>query len=265
MNAQDRTSFGEDSDSKGFAIMDGVKNKEIVFTFGTHPSTYPYGYLAPSPYGGALGFRVSYSTEGSLFASYTDEDLRKTAYFKKDIPAKKAEKPWLDDEPYQYKYYYPVKYRQMKMSGASKPSEKLLRENWRSVEVVLNLAEAYARKSNTVSSDAIECLNRLLRCRMDKTTFTDKTTADFKSAEELVNFIWAERRRELCFEEAMRFWDLRRQGMPELKHRWYSGWNTYETYTLKRESSNWVLPIPSSELHYNEACTDNRREVISAD
>jgi len=53
--------------------------------------------------------------------------------------------------------------------------------------------------------------------------------------------------------------------MPELKHRWYSGWNTYETYTLKRESSNWVLPIPSSELHYNEACTDNRREVISAD
>lgn len=265
LNGQDQTAFGEDSDSKGFAIMDGVKNKEIVFTFGTHPSMYPYEYLSNSGTLAALGYRVSYSTEGSLFASYTDEDLRKTAYFKKDIPAKKAEYFWEDDIPYTYKYFYPVKYRKMEMSGASKPSEKLLRENWRSVEVVLNLAEAYARKSNTVSSDAIECLNRLLRCRMDKATFMDKTTADFRSAEELVDFIWAERRRELCFEEAMRFWDLRRQGMPELKHVWYSGWNTYETYTLRRESSNWVLPIPSSELHYNDECADNRREVISAD
>lgn len=268
LNAQDQTLFGIESTTKidGFAVMDGVKNKEIVFTFGTHPSAYPYEYISHTGYMGALGYRVSYSTESSLFASYTDEDLRKTAYFMKDVPGKKGSGTYWDpDIPYLYKYYYPVKYREMAMSGASKPAEKLLRENWRSVEVVLNLAEAYARKSNTVSSDAIECLNRLLRCRMDKATFTDKTTADFRNVEELVDFIWAERRRELCFEEAMRFWDLRRQGMPELKHVWYSGWDTYETYTLRRESGNWVLPIPSSELHYNDACADNRREVILAD
>ncbi|MDE7074803.1 MAG: RagB/SusD family nutrient uptake outer membrane protein, partial [Odoribacter sp.] len=262
LNAQDVSSFGEDSDSKGFAMMDGVKNKEIVFTFGTHPSLYPYAYLSPSGSMFALGFRVSYSTEESLFASYEDEDLRKTAYFKKDIPAKKAVNWWDEDQPYTYKYYYPVKYRKMEMSGASKPAEKLLRENWRSVEVILNLAEAYARKSNSVSSDAIECLNRLLRCRMDKAAFTDKTTADFRNAEELIDFIWAERRRELCFEEAMRFWDLRRQGMPELKHVWYSGWDTYETYTLKQGSGNYVLPIPESELHYNSGCVNNARELI---
>lgn len=69
LNAQDRTSFGEDSDSKGFAIMDGVKNKEIVFTFGTHPSTYPYGYLAPSPYGGCFGIQ-GFLQHGRVFIRF---------------------------------------------------------------------------------------------------------------------------------------------------------------------------------------------------
>ena len=46
----------------------------------------------------------------------------------------------------------------------------------------------------------------------------------------------------------MRFWDLRRQGMPELKHKWYSSWDTYETYTLPQGSKNYVLSIPRSEL-----------------
>ena len=70
------------------------------------------------------------------------------------------------------------------------------------------------------------------------------------------------RRRELCFEEAMRFWDLRRQGMPELKHKWYSSWDRYETYTLPQGSKNYVLSIPRSELDYNNGCYDNERDLI---
>lgn len=77
----------------------------------------------------------------------------------KDVPAKKAESIWEEDKPYEYKYYYPIKYRQMSGSTSTKPSENLLHENWRSVEVMLNLAEAYTRKNNEVTSDALDLLN----------------------------------------------------------------------------------------------------------
>ena len=82
------------------------------------------------------------------------------------------------------------------------------------------------------------------------------------SGDELLEFVRNERRRELCFEEAMRFWDLRRQGMPELKHKWYSSWDKYETYTLPQGSKNYVLSIPRSELDYNNGCYDNERNLI---
>lgn len=256
LNAQDASSFGVDVDNKRFTIMDGMKNKEVVFTFGTKADSYPYFATEALYYG--LGYRPSYSMDGSLIGSYEEGDLRKIAYFKQDIPAVTGRNP----KPHYYKYYYPVKYRNMISVDGLRPNEKLLHENWRSVEVILNLAEAYARKNNAVSADAVELVNRLRRCRLDKTNYVDKTPADFSDVADFVKFIWDERRRELCFEEAMRFWDLRRQGMPEIKHRWYSSWNTYETYTLKQGSGNYVLAIPASELHYNDACVDNVRELI---
>ena len=139
----------------------------------------------------------------------------------------------------------------MSGSTSTKPSDNLVHENWRSVEVMLNLAEAYTRKNNEVTSDALDLLNNLRRCRLTPKAYVEKTSADFPNAQALLKFIWEERRRELCFEETMRFWDLRRQGMPELKHKWYSSWDTYETYTLPQGSKNYVLSIPRSELDYN--------------
>ena len=261
LNAQKAEALGEDSDEKGFAIM-SRGNKEVVFTFGGKTSTYHYGNLSNSAYWGGLGFRTSHSVEGALTEAYEEGDLRKKAYFKQDIPAKEGENWWDPSTPYTYKYYYPVKYRGIPRDGAEKPAEKLLHENWRSVEVLLNVAEAYTRKYNAVTNEALSLLNRLLRCRWEKSVFVEKTAADFGSGDALVKFIWEERRRELCFEEAMRFWDLKRQGMPELKHRWYSSWDAFETYTLKEGSPNYVLPIPRSELDYNGGCTDNARELI---
>ena len=263
LNDQDTTLFGKErgTGTEPFTMMDGVKNKEIVFTFGTS-SYFPYQYLSTSGALYGLGFRPSHSTEKSLIRSYEEGDLRKKAYFLKDIPAKKAEYWWEDDKPYEYKYYYPIKYRQLSSSTSAKPSENLFHENWRSVEVMLNLAEAYVRKNNEVTSDALDLLNGLRRCRIDGALYVEKTTADFPNGEALLKFIWEERRRELCFEEAMRFWDLRRQGMPELKHKWYSSWETHETYTLPQKSKNYVLSIPRSELDYNNGCYDNDRDLI---
>ena len=263
LNDQDTTLFGTEKglSNKIFTMMDGTVNKEVVFTFGT-ASYSPYQYLSTSGAFYGLGFRPSHTTDESLIRSYEEGDLRKKAYFLKDIPAKKAESMWEEDKPYEYKYYYPIKYRQMSNVTSAKPSENLLHENWRSVEVMLNLAEAYTRKNNEVTSDALDLLNNLRRCRLNPKAYVEKTSADFPNAQALLKFIWEERRRELCFEEAMRFWDLRRQGMPELKHKWYSSWDRYETYTLPQGSKNYVLSIPRSELDYNNGCHDNERDLI---
>ena len=145
---------------------------------------------------------------------------------------------------------------------SAKPSENLLHENWRSVEVMLNLAEAYTRKNNEVTSDALDLLNNLRRCRLNPKAYVEKTSADFPNAQALLKFIWEERRRELCFEEAMRFWDMRRQGMPEVKHEFYSSMTSSKTFVLKQGSPNYLLPIPLSETEYNDGMTNNSRETI---
>ena len=97
---------------------------------------------------------------------------------------------WEEDKPYEYKYYYPIKYRQMSNVTSAKPSENLLHENWRSVEVMLNLAEAYTRKNNEVTSDALDLLNNLRRCRLNPKAYVEKTSADFPNAQALLKFIW---------------------------------------------------------------------------
>lgn len=264
LNTVDTANFGNGYDARdGFCIFDGKVNDEIVFTFGS--MNYEYDFLAQTLSGShyGLGFRPSREGNASLLASYEKGDLRKMAYFEKDIPRKKAEHVWEEDKPAVYNYQYPMKYGYVKKGGDERPNEKLFRENWRSVEVILNLAEAYVRKTNTIHAGAVDLLNVLRRGRIAREVYTDKTVADFSGSEELLHFIWSERRRELCFEEAMRFWDLRREGMPQIEHKWYTSWNTYETYVLKQGSSNYVLAIPDTELKYNDACVDNFREMIN--
>lgn len=263
LNSVDRSKMGTDKND-GFAMMDGTLNGEIVFTFGSSASSYSYDYLT-MPSGGTfygLGFRTSYSDANSLIQSYEDGDLRKLAWFIQDIPAEEEEF-WgqIIYTPAEYSYNYPIKYR--RMGTGDGPNAKLYRENWRSVEVILNMAEAYARKDNAVSQDAIDLLNTLRKGRIETAKYKDKVVADFAGNDDLVKFIWKERRRELCFEEAMRFWDLRRQGMPQLTHKWYSSKTICETFVLRQESPNYILAIPDSEINYNDLCTDNPREVIN--
>ena len=262
LNGVDTAIMGIVSNSKGFSMMDGMLNPEIVFTFGNQSVYYEYLSNNASGHMYGLGFRTSCSEENSLIKSYEENDLRKKAYFIQDVPAKPAESLWEDDKPAEYQYYYPVKYRRVSGSTAEKPNDKLYHENWRSVEVMLNVAEAYTRKENTVTQKAIDLLNKLRSKRISN--YVDLQMSDFNSGEDLLHFIWDERRRELCFEEAMRFWDLRRQGRPQIVHKWYNSWNTYEVYTLPATSANYVLRIPESELKYNTECMDNTRENITA-
>lgn len=237
--------------SDDFYIMNLENNKEIVFTFGTGNQSYDFLSAPSSLY--TLGFRVSYQLKSSLIKAYEESDLRLKAYFMQDYVAV-SPWPWEPDET-KYGYNYPIKF---------KSSKKNYFENWRTVEGYLNLAEAYAQKTNEISEEAIAILNQIRNNRIRKSDYRAITSRDFKEKDELIKYIWNERRRELCFEEALRFWDLRRFGMPEIEHRWYSDATNHETYRLKEKGNNYVVQIPSSETTYNDLIIPNKRDVITA-
>lgn len=248
LNSIDESKMGTSSYSD-FTMLDLSQNNEIVFTFGSSSSNYNY----LSGVGGifALGFRVSYSDDNSLIKCYGESDLRRKAFFKQDVFKAGWPSLGIPDEITCYNNE-PIKY---KGKGG-------YRENWRTVEVVLNLAEAYARKSEDISQDAIDLLNQLRVNRIKE--YQNLQVSDFPTKQDLVKFIWDERRRELCFEEAIRFWDLRRQGMPQLIHKYYGDETSFETYTLKQGSPNYVLAIPRAETSNNYLVTSNERDVINA-
>ena len=247
LNTVSEEQMGDDG-KEFFNMMNLEGNDEIVFTFGSAGS---YEYFSTS-YLYGLGFRVSYSDESSLLKSYGDDDLRKLAWFIQD-EYDPGWPPYIEPST-TYNQFYPIKYNRYYPGGA-------YHENWRTVEVVLNMAEAYARSASGISQDAIDMLNRLRQNRIKN--YQELTVSDFASQQDLVEFIWDERRRELCFEEGMRFWDLRRQGMPQQIHKFYNNSTTYETYVLPEGSPNYVLAIPRSETTSNLVITSNVREVIN--
>ena len=111
----------------------------------------------------------------------------------------------------------------------------------RSAEAYLNRAEAYAMKGDL--SRAMKDLNTLRRARVTPEYAALETPG---TQEEVVRLIWQERRREFCFEQ-LRWFDLRRQGMPELHHTYITGTDKEtgtEEYTLPAKSPKYVLPVP---------------------
>lgn len=123
---------------------------------------------------------------------------------------------------------------------------------FRTGEVYISLAEAYARKDSPDYDKALEYLNALRRNRISG--YTDRTLADAGGAEGIVDFIWRERRRELCCEELHRWWDLRRTGQPEIEH----AWRENDRYILQEHDPAYVLNYPEAEREINPANYNER-------
>lgn len=116
----------------------------------------------------------------------------------------------------------------------------------RSAEAYLNRAEAYAEKGELAK--AMADINTLRKARVTPEHALLEQPA---TQEETLQLVREERRRELCF-ELHRWFDLRRQGMPELKHTYIAGNGeelTTEEYTLPARSPKYVLPIPHNVLN----------------
>ena len=213
----------------------GYDNKEIVFLFGERQYEL-YSNRITGTNLSSIYFRVSSREAGNLISQYTynttttEGDHRLAYWF---LPPRSNE----TSSP-SYRYNHRV------LKYDIRDGEYYAQFALRSGEVYLSLAEAYARKSSPDVSKALGYLNALREKRIRP--YTSLTSGDFPTSQALATFIWEERRRELCFEELHRWWDLRRTGQPKLVHRWRSN-----TYTLQQGDPAYVLNFPLFEREYN--------------
>lgn len=99
----------------------------------------------------------------------------------------------------------------------------------------------------------MENLNYLRKHRFD----VYENEVNIQDANDLYKFCKLERRRELCGEDNHRWFDLRRWGMPEIKHVWYLNPGEVQEFTLDENSPRYVLQIPSQVLEYNRELMQN--------
>lgn len=118
-------------------------------------------------------------------------------------------------------------------------------------EAYLNYAEAEAMLTH--AENAKTALNTLRKKRFASDSYQD---VDISDANALIEFVHNERRRELCF-EGHRWFDLRRWGMPEIKHCWYSSENTMIEYTLTVGDPSYTVPIPVNAMELNNSLQQN--------
>lgn len=123
-------------------------------------------------------------------------------------------------------------------------------------EAYLNYAEARVMAGHP--EDAVTPINTLRKYRF--------ASADYVPVQDLggdagKQFVRDERRRELCF-EGQRWFDLRRWGMPRLKHVWYNSANQAEEYILEENDPQYTMPLPNSSLEANPQLSQNELGAI---
>ena len=100
---------------------------------------------------------------------------------------------------------------------------------------------------------AAEALTALREKRYDP---EDDFEVEITDQQELIEFIKAERRRELCF-EGHRWFDLRRWGMPEITHVWHTSNTESHTYRLTEKDLMYTIPIPDEAMQENSKLVQN--------
>lgn len=122
-------------------------------------------------------------------------------------------------------------------------------------EAYIARAEANARLGNV--DEALDDYNYLASMRISP--YTPRTINGIGGEERLLPEILNERRRELCFDE-VRWFDLRRLGMPSITHRYKARKSAdWQTFVLAERDPLYTLPLPNevmlqnSELKQNES------------
>lgn len=263
--------------SVGF--IDYNSNPEILWNFCSRDDATAYSLYKPNMISEHIGFRISQAEpdgdEGTIIGAYAADidrttndqaDRRKSFFFNlcAYLHADYEDSDYAEYGSWMIDYMYAQLYGMPAMAYDSgilkydpKDSNNTLQQAFRTGEAYLILAEAYARQANPDAAKAIGYLNTLRRNRING--YTDLAQSDFSSNDELVKFIFDERRRELCFEECHRFWDLKRYDQPSLTHKYLNN----ETYVLSQEDEAYTLSAPQLERNFDNSIV-NRRPVRAA-
>jgi hypothetical protein len=126
---------------------------------------------------------------------------------------------------------------------------------WRTAELYLNRAEAYTnlylQGNKEAGQKAIDDLNKL---RVNR--YRIYTDLPLPAADELLQLLRTERRRELCF-EGFRFFDLKRYGMPRIEHTLIGESGAAIRYVLEERDPAYCVPLPDNALEHNENLVQN--------
>ena len=105
----------------------------------------------------------------------------------------------------------------------------------------------YKEGNSSARTEAIAALNDLRRNRIATDSYKP---VDFPNAEDLLEFVKEERRRELCYEDH-RWYDLRRWGRPEIRHIWNTSDDAAMEYVLNADDPIYTCPLPEQAIEAN--------------
>ena len=185
-----------------------------------------------------------------LINSYTPEDLRKTRYLVWEAITTQESGP---------RYKIPTSKLEV---GRNYSFSFGFGNEWgiafKVTEAYLNAAEAAAMLFKTSGDGALQVqvlkwLDKLREKRFPTGTYVELTETEVG---DLVGFVRAERRRELCFEHH-RWFDLRRYGMEEIKHIWYDRGHNPIEFGLKKNDPGFTLLLPQAAFQNNSALIQN--------
>ncbi len=200
-------------------------NDEILFSF--HTINLIFSDLSD----------YNYEVNPDLYNLYSDKDKRKTVFF-------------YENQTTTGKDYLTMKWQRSSYTT-------LGFGNIRLAEAYLNRSEAYVMSGD--AGLAIADIQTLHASR-----YSDVSEVVYPSGtDEVVAFVFEERRKEFCFEDHHRWFDLRRMdNRPEIEHRFTltstDGVNSgVEVYTLLSNDANYTLPIPLDERENNPYIRNN--------
>ncbi len=201
------------------------RNPEIMYSYGNFA-------LKSNTWASDYRYTAALQPSAELISLYvTNEDLRAKQYY-----------TYREAQSGTYKIYTPMKWH--------KNSQSLYAKAFRLSEAYINRAEAYAQLNKL--PEAQGDLNKIRENRFkDGYNFTITLNSKDIAIKEIAD----ERRREFAFEE-LRWFDLRRYGMPRISRRYSSDDVSYESFELKEGSLSYILPLPRDERNKNLAIKD---------
>lgn len=239
------------------------ESSEVIWVYGSvsDMGSWVMSYAGTSnPKDNNRVMHAYFKASDDLMDTYEDTDLRKERYIiKKAVRDERGIDIWTPMAIGKLSVNIPQD-NGISLNNFYKPisGSGVFGRSLRLSEAYLNYAEAKAMmyQMGTDANGATEAQDALDELRVKRYAANDFKSLDITDAEELIQFVRNERRRELCFEDH-RWYDLRRWGMKEIKHVWYNDANTKSIFTLNQGDKGYTIPIPDEAMDLNAALKQN--------